>query len=278
MATKKKEIDAVAEDMKAEKKTLKEIEKAAEQDTKDAEKAEKKKAAKEKSKFGKRVHVIPAETIHCRGTFIEDYLGSRPGSMQIFTDYVASNAPDAKTMKEEIELYGEEDVEDVKTTKLYRDKDGDFCIISYQLRGFLKSAAEAVKRAGILTVTAHKKVIHDTIKISGTPAYRPLQRYIKLRPPEKTREYLNQRPLRADTPQGERTALASSEALKAGTTFEFWMHLFTKQVEGAALSWFEYGAYSGLGQWRNAGFGRFLLEVEVDGQWIPLEEVEELPA
>lgn len=268
---KKKETDAITEEMEAEKKALKEIEQA-------AEKAAKKAAAKETAKYGKRVHIVPEETIHLRGTFIEDYLGSKPGSLQIFTDYVASKAPNAKTMKEEIELYGEEDVEDIKTTKLYKDKDGSFCIINYQLRGFLKAAAKALKRSGILTVTAHEKVITDCIRVSGTPSYRPLERYIKLRPPKGTREYLNQRPLRADTPQGERVALASSEALLAGTQFEFWMHLFTKKYEGAALSWMEYGAYSGLGQWRTSGLGRFMLEVEINGQWVPLEEVEEIPA
>ena len=212
--------------------------------------------------------------IKLKRIYIEEVLGGLPGDKQVFSTYVASKAPDAKTMQEEIEMYGEEDVEMQQTTIFPKDKDGNICILDYQFRGFFKSAAQALKRAGLLEVTAHEKVINDLIKISAKPDKRRIDRWIKLCPPKGASMYLRQRPIHVRTPQGERSALASSEALPAGTTFEFYIHLLTKKISGAALSWMEFGTLNGLLQWRNSGCGRFEVEVEDGGEWTPLEFVE----
>ena len=70
-----------------------------------------------------------------------------------------------------------------------------------------------------------------------------------------------QRPLRAQTAQGERVALAISEEIHAGATIEFDVNLLDGAHEKALREWLEYGALRGLGQWRNSGRGRFTCEV-----------------
>ena len=71
-----------------------------------------------------------------------------------------------------------------------------------------------------------------------------------------------QRPLRAQTPQGERVALASSETVPAGTTMDVTFVLYSPSSHRDALmEWLDYGAVRGLGQWRNSGKGRFSYQV-----------------
>ena len=72
-----------------------------------------------------------------------------------------------------------------------------------------------------------------------------------------------QRPLRASTPQGERVSLAMSEEILAGATLTFDIILWSDDHEAAVREWLDYGIFSGIGQWRNSGKGRFVWE-EVD--------------
>ena len=66
------------------------------------------------------------------------------------------------------------------------------------------------------------------------------------------------RPLRVDTPKGSRVAIATSEAVPAGSRIAFRMVIIGQTVSEALLrEWFEYGQLRGLGQWRNGGFGSF---------------------
>ena len=71
------------------------------------------------------------------------------------------------------------------------------------------------------------------------------------------------RPLRAQTAQGERIALASSEMLDAGTWCDFEVTLLddSAKYREAMVEWFSYGQLRGIGQWRNAGHGSFLCRV-----------------
>ena len=66
-----------------------------------------------------------------------------------------------------------------------------------------------------------------------------------------------QRPLRAQTMQGERVALAMSEQIKAGATVTFDIVCLTDSHMKAVREWLDYGQYRGIGQWRNSGKGRF---------------------
>ena len=69
-----------------------------------------------------------------------------------------------------------------------------------------------------------------------------------------------QRPLRASTAQGERIALAHSEAVPVGSFIEFEITLLDEAHEKAVVEWLDYGRLRGLGQWRNSGKGRFKWE------------------
>ena len=70
-----------------------------------------------------------------------------------------------------------------------------------------------------------------------------------------------QRPLRGQTAQGERIALANSEMAPKGTTCEFTILCLGPTYEGAIFEWLNYGALRGIGQWRNGSYGRFVYEV-----------------
>lgn len=69
-----------------------------------------------------------------------------------------------------------------------------------------------------------------------------------------------QRPLRAQTAQGERISLANSEMIPAGATCEFTVKCLLDDHEKTVREWLDYGCFSGMGQWRNASYGRFTWE------------------
>ena len=66
-----------------------------------------------------------------------------------------------------------------------------------------------------------------------------------------------QRPLRAQTPQGEFVALAMSEEIPAGAKIHFEVNCLDEAHLAAVREWLDYGAWRGIGQWRNSGHGRF---------------------
>lgn len=68
------------------------------------------------------------------------------------------------------------------------------------------------------------------------------------------------RPLRAETMQGERVALATSEAIAAGATIECEIKCLVPSLDDVVRKCLDYGAMKGLGQWRNSGKGRFTWE------------------
>ena len=70
-----------------------------------------------------------------------------------------------------------------------------------------------------------------------------------------------QRSLRANTPQGERVSLASSEEIAAGAVLEFSVLVMADELMPAVKEWLSYGKLRGLGQWRNSGKGRFCYEI-----------------
>ena len=72
---------------------------------------------------------------------------------------------------------------------------------------------------------------------------------------------LCQRPLRGQTAQGERVALATSECIPAGATMEFEIQMLLPDHEKAVREMLDYGQLRGFGQWRNSGKGRFTYEI-----------------
>lgn len=70
-----------------------------------------------------------------------------------------------------------------------------------------------------------------------------------------------QRPLRAQTLQGERVALANSETVPAGSWMECEITMLDDKLEETVKEWLDYLKLRGLGQWRNSGKGRAAWEI-----------------
>lgn len=195
-------------------------------------------------------------------TFTAPVLGGSPNSETIYSDFIASKAPDALTMEEEIAQFGAVAVEGEKTTVFMRTLiDGEEVptMWSYHIKGFFKAAGTALRRPKKMKnktesskLAAHKRVIVEEINI--------MPRQIVLHAPDgiPTEEAItiHQRPLRINTAV-ERVALASSEMLPPGTWAEFEINLMSEEYEAAVREWLDYGKYYGLGQRRNDGFGTF---------------------
>ena len=198
------------------------------------------------------------KTMRIRIEFTEPILGAVPKDEEIYTSFIASKAPDAETAKEEIERIGVTDMVDKGTTGFLMDDEGEPVLSEHVIKGFLSGTAKALRRIPGKTTESSKMAAYDQ-KIKTLIFIYP--RFIKLVPPADVDEddilKVKQRPLRASTPQGERTALASSETMPAGTTAEFEIQLMDKTHEKWIREMLDYGRYAGLGQWRNAGYGRF---------------------
>ena len=105
-----------------------------------------------------------------RITFEEPLLGTRPADPEIHSHYVASKAPDAKTMAEEVAAHGAEEVEEKTKTVFERMEDGTPFVYSYSVEGFFKEAARALKKVpGTKTskTTAYIKKVDNLIFVEG---------------------------------------------------------------------------------------------------------------
>ena len=203
-------------------------------------------------------------------TLTEGMLGTSPNNEDIYTEYIGSKAPDATTLEQEVAALGTDSVIEKGMTVFPRDEDGNPFVYDYQIKGFFKDScgalsrltgkdpetgkkAKAVNESG--KMTAYKKVIDGLIF--------PKPRKIVIQMPDGMEITYCQRPLRAQTAQGERVALAISEEVPAGSVVEFEVVCLDDKHVPAVLEWLDYGQLRGLGQWRNSGKGRFTYEVEV---------------
>lgn len=194
--------------------------------------------------------------IKVRVDFFEKVLGSASNNKDIHADYIASKAPDAKTKEEEIAAIGVDGYEEKSMTVFPRTDDGAPMFWDYQIRGFFKDSCSALQRCKgeeiskeSCKIKAYKKVIDGCIFVEP--------RQIPIHIPEGGEIKLLQRPLRGQTAQGERIALATSETVPADSWIEFTVRCLSDAHEKVVMEWLDYGKYKGLGQWRNAGFGRF---------------------
>ena len=195
-----------------------------------------------------------SKKITCRITFTEELLGTWPADEEIAETYIAANAPDAKTLKEEIAALGVEEVADKSRTIFPRAEDGTPILYDYQIKGFFKDSCGSlarVKSSESSKLKAYKKIIDGNIFV--TP------RQIRLDMPADCGSC--QRPLRAATPQGERVALANSETAPVGTSCRFSVVLLEDSNYSVFKEWMDYGKLKGIGQWRNSGKGRFTCEI-----------------
>jgi len=195
------------------------------------------------------------KTIDAKITFTEQVLGTSPNDEDIYRNFIGSKAPDAQTVDEEVESLGVDAVVEKGMTVFSRDPDGNPALYDYQVKGFFKDTCSMLKKAtGSMSkdIKAHKKMIDGLIFVNP--------RLITLKLPDGEKIGVCQRPLRAQTAQGERVALAMSESVPAGTWMEVEITCLTDGDEKYVREWLDYGKWRGIGQWRNASNGRFVWE------------------
>lgn len=193
------------------------------------------------------------KTMKVRITFIEELLGSASSNPDIHKDFIASKAPDAPSVEEEVAAVGVEEYVENAMTVFPRNADGQPIIWDYQIRGFFKAACgfmRKVKDSKSSGLKAFKKEIDGLVHVK--PRMIPIQFDGEITS--------CQRPLRAETAQGARVALANSESIPAGATAEFEIIMLNDADEKLVREWLDFGQWNGLGQWRNSGKGSFTWE------------------
>lgn len=181
-------------------------------------------------------------------TFTEPMLGTAPQDKDIYSNYILDT------------LAHEDEVETVRDEKgrtgFHKTADGAPIIYDYMLKGFFKDACGMLSRVDgshSKKLKAYKKIIDGLVFVF--PRRIPLH----LAGPITILE----RPLRAQTAQGERVALAASEMAPEGSTLELTIDVLDDGVVSEELlrEWLDYGKYRGLGQWRNGSYGRMTFEM-----------------
>ena len=192
------------------------------------------------------------KSIKVKVTFTEELLGTAASDPEIYRSFIASNAPDAPTRSQEVEDLGVDEVVE-KGMTVFPKEDGKPFIYDYQIKGFFKNSCAALKKVPgteSSKIKAYKKEIDGLIFVA--------ERKIPLIMPGPLG--VCQRPLRAQTAQGERVALAISDAAPAGTQIIFTVRCLVDADMALVKEWLDYGELNGLGQWHNSGKGRFIWE------------------
>lgn len=225
------------------------------------EQEKEKKARKAMAREGMKNAPTVRQTPRIRGynykirvTLLEDLLGTVPKNKALYTDYIASKRPvasledQAEGVNDELEMVPEVEGEDNIGTGFFSDADGIY-LINYQFKGFLKEGANNLKDQ--LDITALKSKIDNFVFVS------PRHIYLKEAPDGNF-----ERPLRGMTPTGPRVALARSDFVKKGLSFDVELTMLAHaEISQAVLeAILDYGMFKGLGQFRNGGFGQISWE------------------
>lgn len=210
---------------------------------------------------------MKCSTMKVKITGTSPLLGSISLDKEVATNFIAN-----KTKTDEEKARALEDMKDLpedevlekETTGFYRDANMCPILKDYQIKGFFKGAAKALKDQ--LKIAAYASKIDNFVFIKGDKG-----RNITL-----TRDGdqitgvddILERPLRCETMQGPRVALARSEMISEGWEAEF--SITVVENAGTAKSsaitldtireLLSYGELKGLLQWRNAGYGSFTYE------------------
>lgn len=209
---------------------------------------------------------------HVRLTLVEEMLGTVPKNPQVFKDFVQSKALEkglisAEEAKAEVATVEKE--EERGWTGFMQDDNGLF-IYNYVLRGFLKAASKSLKDQ--LGLDRYKSKLSTSVFVDAVGGPGPNSRRIYLTRDGKnvtSPDSMFERPLRSeDGPGGPRTALLRSDLIEPGTQLAFQVEVIADCAnefnEDSLTELFNYGRFSGLGQFRNGGFGRFVAEVTPD--------------
>ena len=186
-------------------------------------------------------------------------LGAQAANPKVRTEFIASKAASLKKGQEETDKLPE-GFEEKGLTVFLRDE-GALCLSDYVIKGFLKEALGALKSQ--IGIAAHATKVDNYTLI--TPAY---LRFTKGGEPVTQPDFIKERPLRAMTMQGPRVSVSASECIEPGWELTFTITLLDNPAspKSRALTFevieeaLDYGAFKGLGQWRNGQNGRFTWE------------------
>ncbi len=185
-------------------------------------------------------------------TFTEPLLGTVPLNKELYGDYIAAKGPSPEAVEDE--LMSVEEATEKGTTGFHRLEGGTPMLYDYVIKGYFKDACSMLRRASdskSAKITAHKKLIDGLVFVK--PRRIPIAAAGEVG--------ILERPLRAQTAQGERVALSRSEMVPAGSSITFDLWILDGIKEPVLREWFEYGELRGLGQWRNGGYGSFTYEM-----------------
>lgn len=191
-------------------------------------------------------------------TFTEGLLGTKPNDEEIHATYVAKKREEGVAQDEldaETKALAEVERLEKGTTIFHRNEKGQPIIYDYVIKGFLKDAIKALRRdpkSSCAELKNYKGVIDGSVFVKP--------RQIVLNLPKGASIGTCQRPLRAETAQGPRVALAQSEEAPAGTTIEFEVLTLAPGIDKALAECWEYAQLRFLGAWRNSGKGTAVIK------------------
>lgn len=189
---------------------------------------------------------MDTKNYHLKITFLTPVLGSQP-TVDVASEFIASKfvenggelpEDEAKSLPENLE----------RGTTVFHRLNGEPIFYDYQVKGFIKEAGRTFN--GLRGVKNMRSKIDNLVFI--TPRQIPIHLA-----DGSTIEFL-ERPLRAETAQGPRVALARSEMIAEGSWFECDLEVFESQIKEDLLrDLLSYGSRKGMGQWRNGSWGQF---------------------
>lgn len=184
-------------------------------------------------------------------TFQLPVLGSSPANEDCYADFVAVKAPTAATFEDELEAACTDEYEGRGMTVFPKLKDGTPFLYDYQIKGFFKSACFAMRQISDAKfspkIKAYKKKIDLLVFVDERKIPLVFDGDIELK----------SRSLRAQTMQGERITIATSEMVPEGAKCCFTVRVLEDSLMDAVREWLDYGKYNGIGCWRNSGMGKF---------------------
>lgn len=241
-----------------------------------------------------------------RLVFLDVLLGTVPYLRDVYARFVATHAPEGTDISEELTTVPEpsdpilrREAEEKGWTGFHL-LDGLPILYNYVIKGFMKEACGIlrwVRATESKELTAYKKRINGLAfvyprqlrlvlpneaaipRVECEPAdaaVRALMAADDRRP-----IYINnrlilptlERPLRAQTAQGERVTVVRSDICPAGTSVEFRLSVLDGINIEMLQEWFSLGVFSGLGQWRSGGHGTFRVEARIEGSDAPPVEI-----
>lgn len=200
-----------------------------------------------------------------------EMLASSPAQRDVYEQFIGDKKRDQRSKKgqdvvtltkEELETLPEvtPEMQEQKGWSTYHRDDKGIFIFEYKIKGFLKAAASAL--TGTKGMKAYKSKIDRFVFVTPRRIHLFKPDGLPVTPDDIT---LHERPIRAMTPMGPRTSLKRSDQVESGIKFSFKISVLPLGQEEISeeqiQSWFTYGQFSGLGERRNDGWGRFSFEL-----------------